>query len=117
MSALALSGLGDLQDCGTNPCTWWDNVYLRDACLQYKTCVNPNDPMVILANRGLIVGGAQVVGSTVGGAVGTGVESTVEGIFSSPNPGSAPTVNWALIAFVGVLAIVAVPLLLNMGRR
>jgi hypothetical protein len=106
-----LRGLGD--DCGADPCTWWDQVYMRDACLAYKTCVNPNDPEVVLVNKGLLVGGAQVAGTAVGQTAGTAIESTVTGLFTNPDaassalPGPLASVNWVMVggAFLGLLLL------------
>jgi hypothetical protein len=106
-----LRGMG--ADCGDDPCSWVDAVYLRDACLAYKTCLNPNDPAVILANKGLIVGSATVAGGTVGQAAGQAIESTVTGIFTNPadpnNPVSNPlaAVNWVMVggAFLALLLL------------
>jgi hypothetical protein len=110
---VGLRGMG--AECGDDPCTWFDAVYLRDACLAYKTCQNPNDPAVILANKGLIVGSATVAGSTVGQAAGQAIESTVTGIFTNPSDPNAPpnplgglaSVNWVMVggAFLALLLL------------
>jgi hypothetical protein len=104
-----LRGLGD--DCGDDPCTWLDQVYMRDACLAYKTCVNPNDPEVVLVTKGLLVGGAQVAGTAVGQTAGQAIKSTVTGLFTNPANPNAPNlfgdVNWVMVggAFLALLLL------------
>lgn len=80
---MRLFGLGDLGStwpantpevaaCGPSPCTWWDNVYTRDACLNYMQCSIPNDPTTIGMTEGMATG----VGATIGQdteAVGAGL--------------------------------------------
>lgn len=116
MPVLSITGLGDIPDCGTDPCTWWDSIYMRDACLQYKTCVNPNDPAVILVTQGLIVGGAQVVGQTAGSAVGGGIQAAINGLVGG---GNGTPINWGTIALVGIAGVIGIMLLrpLLTGRR
>ena len=104
-------GFGDAS-CGDNPCTWWDDVYLRDACKAFLTCSNPADPLLVMTNQGLIVGGAQVVGSTVGQAVSTGVESAAAGVAVNPSTGQ---INWMTIGLIAAAALILLPRLVG-GR-
>ncbi len=109
-----MRGLGDTSDCGVNPCTWWDNLWMRDACLQYRTCVNPNDPMATLVTQGTIVGGAEVVGSTIGTAIGSGTQAAVQGLVGG-GPTGAP-VNWGTIAVIGIVGVLGVMLVMRLVK-
>ena len=62
-----VKGLGQT-DCGANPCGWFDNVWLSDACQSYLGCADPTNPLYVTATKGLIVGGAQVLGQTAADA-------------------------------------------------
>ncbi len=112
---MRLFGLGDLGStwpsntptvvgCGdSNPCTWWDNVYARDACLNYMKCAIPDDPTTIYLDQGVGAG----VGAEAGG-VASGVASGVgQGIASNLTPSGAFTGA----AVIGVGIFVAVLLL------
>jgi hypothetical protein len=107
------AGLGDAAACGDNPCTWWDEVYLRDACMNYLACADPANPLLITAQRGLIVGGAQVLGQTAGQATAAGVTAA----FQNPD-GST---NWTFITVAGLGGLLALKLLFGpvpqRGRR
>lgn len=105
-------------DCSTNPCTWWDDVYLRDACKAFLTDCDPANPLLTIVNKGLLVGGADVlgttVGTTVGTAVGTAVESTGTSIFSNPVTGQ---VNWVPIALIAGGVLLLFQMIPAGGRR
>lgn len=82
-----LSGLGstwpsqtpEVAACGPSPCTWWDNVYSRDACLEYMKCAIPTDPTTIYLDQGVGAGvGAEVVDA--GGGVLGGAATVVGGL-------------------------------------
>lgn len=69
-----ISGLGD---CGTDPCTWVDNVYVRDACLDYLRCADPNNVLVIGVDQGFGAAVGAGVGQEVGGFFGNVADQTV----------------------------------------
>jgi hypothetical protein len=106
-----LRGMG--ADCGEDPCTWFDAVYARDACLAYKLCATPNDPATIMESKGLLVGGATVAGTAVGTAAGQGVRTAVTSLFTNPEdpenpfPNPLAAVNWVMVggAFLALLLV------------
>lgn len=111
-------GLGD--DCANNPCSWWDDVYLRDSCMSYLQSCDPNNALLTVVQKGLIVGGAQVVGGTVGTAANTATTSFVDSLFGNDptNPQGSGT-NWGMVALFaagGIGALMILPKLLG-GRR
>jgi hypothetical protein len=59
-----------------------DYVYLSQACQDYLGCADPTNTLYVTATKGLIVGGAQVVGSTAGAAAG-GLTAGVTGGLAS----------------------------------
>lgn len=100
-------GMGDAAACGDDPCTWWDSVWMRDACISYRYCVNPADPLANLVSNGLIVGGAQTIGQTLGQAV----NEAVEGVFNPagiPDP-TKPAFNWTPWIIGGLAAVLILP--------
>ncbi len=56
--------------CGANPCNWWDDVYARDACVNFLTCAYPNDPTTIGFNQGVGAGAGAAAGEMAGGVIG-----------------------------------------------
>lgn len=85
---MSLSGLGalgapcaDSGTCGENPCTWWDNVWISDACRNFCKCSEPASWGAVGADVALgneLVSAAGVVGKAIGSAVG----GTAQGIGS-----------------------------------
>jgi hypothetical protein len=77
-----LGGLGstwpsstpEVAACGASPCTWWDNVYARDACVEYMKCAIPSDPTTVYLDQGVGAGVGAEVGSVGGGAVSGAVQ-------------------------------------------
>ena len=80
---MRISGLGDtttdlnVPACGTvNPCTWWDEVWVRNACLSYLRCADPSNPLVVGMDQGFVAGVTDLIGQEVASGVqgaGTGV--------------------------------------------
>lgn len=102
------SGLTGLT-CGQSPCTWWDDVYLTQTCQSYLQECDPMNPLLTLVNKGLIVGGAQVIGSTAGSAVGdfagSAVSSASAGLVESSLPAFTNpdgTLNWTTLGLVSL---------------
>ena len=98
--------LGDTSTA--NPCTWWDDVYLTQPCQNYLQANDPTNPLLVMVQQGAIVGGAQVVGNTVGTAASTAVNAVTESIFTDPTTGST---NWTMIALLGIAGFVGFKLL------
>jgi len=91
-------GLG--QDCSAgsgSACSWYDNVWATEGCLDWYAACAPTDPFYVLNTKGLIVGGSQVLGSTAASAIqaGTGI----------------PVWGWAV--GLGALGIILLPELLK----
>ena len=88
-------------DCSVSPCTWWDDIYTRQECANWlATC----DPTSVLINptqtQGLIAGGGTVLGAAAGQAVSNFGSSFFENADGS--------INWATIALIAAVGIVAV---------
>ena len=124
LPARGMGGLG--ADCGDDPCTWWDQVWVRDPCLAYLRCATPNDPRVIAMDHGIVAGltseaadmaGSALtsVGTNAGTAVGQTLQSTIAGIFENPDG----TTNWLVVGVTGAAVIAAVQILGSVlgGRR
>ena len=93
-------GLGDA--CGTNPCTWWDDIYVRDACLNYLACADPTNPLYVGATKGGLYLAGQAVGSAAGTAVTELTGGAASGIASAAN--ASPT-SLAIIGGVAILGL------------
>lgn len=105
MVGMMRRGMGQTA-CGTNPCTWWDDVYLTDACMAYTRCANPTSPLLTVVDNGLIVGGSAILGSTAGQAAGGALSSAASGFFETPDPiTGAPSVNWTSILTMGAIGL------------
>jgi len=85
---MRLEGLGqstsitalNAPQCGDNPCTWFDNVWVSDACLNYLQCAQPGNILVTAMNQGTGAAAGQAVGQVATGVVGgaaTGIGNTV----------------------------------------
>jgi len=99
-------GLG--QDCSAGPaCAWYDNVYATQGCLNWYAACDPTNPFYVLNTKGLIVGGAGVLGQTAGSAVAAAGNS-----FLGLDPSSGiPTWIWA-VGLVG-LGVMLIPRLVK----
>lgn len=91
------NGLGDTTSCGTNPCGFFDSIYVSDACLGYKLCATPYDPTTILESQGLIAG----AGTVIGGTAAQTISNTVSSLFTDPETGGI-NITTLLIGF-GIL--------------
>ena len=109
----SLTGLGD-----TSPCTWWDDVWLTSPCQQYLEANDPNNALLVMVQKGALVGGATVAGTTIGTAAGDLVGSTagatvgaasdsinqsVSGFFT--NPDGSMNVPTIMIAGLGIFLL------------
>lgn len=101
------SGFPHSDTCGDNPCTWWDDIWARDACISFLECAYPNDPTTIGFQQGAAAGAGAAAGQMVGGAMagaGTGLATGLVGDTSGVGG-----VSWALIG--GAAALLAVVIL------
>jgi len=62
---MTIGYIGDAS-CGENPCTWVDDIYVRDACLAYLDCADPNNLLAIGAEQGAIAAGGAALGQGAG---------------------------------------------------
>ena len=106
---MSLIGMGQLgpgpssdPNCGASPCGMLDYVYLSQSCQDFLGCADPTNALYITATKGLIVGGAQVVGSTVGTTAGTLTAGVTGGLVSGVS--SASGIPSALIWIAGAVA-------------
>jgi hypothetical protein len=67
-------------DCGPNPCTWWDEVWVRDPCLAFLRCADPNNPLVIGMDKGFTAGAAAEAGQITGSVLSSAGQALGEGI-------------------------------------
>lgn len=95
--------LGSTQD--TNPCGFFDNIWMSDSCLAYRLSQNPNDPMALMVQKGALIGGAEVVGQSVGSALSTGIESIGSGITDSLTPDPLKNSSNLLVGAAIILGI------------
>jgi hypothetical protein len=72
-------GLGDVQGCGDNPCTWFDYVWVSDACSSYLSCTG--QPAMTIS--GQLGAGVQDIMSGAGSVVSQGVAGAAEGVTSN----------------------------------
>lgn len=56
--------------CGNNPCSWFDNVYLSSDCVNFLRCADPTNSLVTRADEGILQAIGQTAGGMVGGTVG-----------------------------------------------
>lgn len=75
---MTIGSIGDTVDCGVNPCTWVDDVYVRDACLAYLTCADPNNLLVIGADQGAIAAGGAAIGQSAGRFFSNAADQTLQ---------------------------------------
>lgn len=100
---MTLTGLGDTQtyDCSAGPsnaCAWYDNIYATDGCLGWYAQCNPTSAFYLTNTKGLIVGGAAVLGQGASDAVGSFGNSLL-GL--DPSQGIP---NWIWVAAAGLVA-------------
>lgn len=112
-------GLGDTtEDCSTNPCSWWDQVWVGDTCLAWLQQCNPTDPRVIAMKSGFVAGtvaaaaetiqaGVTPVGVAAGGIAGNTLAALFGGLFVNADG----TTNWVTVGVAGVAALAAVEIL------
>lgn len=94
---LDYSGTTDAPPAG-NPCTWWDDIYLRQPCEQYLMQNDPTNPLLVMVQQGAIAGGGSVLGNAAGQAAsnfGSSFFHNLDGSF-----------NWASLALIGALGFV-----------
>lgn len=121
------SGIGDATppaSCGDDPCTWVDDIWVRDACLSYLRCANPTSPLVVGMDKGFLPGVATAVGQEGGaivGAVGQGagqvVGQTAAGLAQGLFVSSDGSTNWMLIGVVGIVGFFVLQSVLAGFRR
>lgn len=86
--------------CGVDECGWWDQVWVRDACLTYLRCANPSDPRVIAMDQGFFTG----AGAAVGGAAGQAGRGLLSGLFQNADG----TTNFVTVGLIGLLGVVLI---------
>ena len=105
---MTISGVGTVTpvadpnaDCGVSPCTWWDDIYTRQACANWlATC----DPTSVLIGPTQTEGAIAGSGTLLGGAFGQAVSNFGGSFFENPDG----TINWATIALIVAVGVVAV---------
>lgn len=113
-------------DCGSSPCTWVDEVWVRDECLSYLQQCSPNDPRVIAMQSGFLAGvtsaaadevgaGLTTVGTNAGNVAGSTLSALATSLFQNPDG----TTNWVTVGIAGALGFMVVQPLLGglSGRR
>jgi len=91
-------------------CSWYDDIWATQGCLDWYAANDPTNPFYLTNTKGLIVGGAQVVGGAAGQAIAAAGNS-----FLGIDPAAASAIPaWAWIAGIGALALFVLPKV--MGR-
>jgi hypothetical protein len=108
---MRISGLGNLgslgtsttdlsvPSCGDNPCTWWDEVWVRDACLTFLRCADPSNPLVVSMDQGFTAGVAAEAGQIAGSAV-SGAASGLKSSLGIP--------GWAILGGIAIGGLVLI---------
>ena len=93
------SGFAHSDQCGDNPCNWWDDIYARDACISFLQCAYPNDPPTIGFTQGMAAGAGAAAGEMAGGVV-SGIGT---GLAGGSNLGSLVVVSVAVLGAILLL--------------
>jgi hypothetical protein len=93
---MTIGSIGDATACGDNPCTWLDDIYVRDACLAYLTCEDPSNLLVIGADQGAIAAAGAAVGQTTGRFFSNAADQTLQ---NSSIPGTLVMIALAVGGF------------------
>lgn len=94
-----MNGLGQPLDCGDNPCTWFDSIYARDACVAYTCCTDPAGIACTAYTKGVIGATGQAAGEAFSrffSGLGTGL---------TENPGGTTFGIGTAILTIGLLGI------------
>jgi hypothetical protein len=105
-------GLGQV-DCSAgagSACDWTDDIWASQGCLNWYAQCDPTNPFYLTNTKGLIVGGSQVIGSTVGGAAAAAAGGAADSLLGL-TPGTIP--GWLPIAGIGLAALLFLPALLK----
>jgi hypothetical protein len=82
---MSLAGLGapcaDSGTCGPNPCGWFDNIWISDACRSFCQCSDPTS----WGSVGVVQATANEAGSIIGGAVGNAAGAAAQGVGNQLN--------------------------------
>jgi hypothetical protein len=86
-------------NCGDNPCTWLDDVWVSDACLAFLECAQPTNILVTSMTQG--------TGAAVGQAAGSVAASTVGGVASGIANVAGTNGTLIIVAAAALLLVVA----------
>jgi hypothetical protein len=76
-------GLGQAPGCGTDPCDWFDYIWVSDECAAYLAC-DGQPPMTFSGQLGAGVQSVASGAATVAGSATTGLVSGVVGGLGVP---------------------------------
>ncbi len=96
-------GVGDVAAGPGAACGWFDNIWASQGCLDWYAANDPTNAFYLTNTKGLIVGGAQVLGGTAADAIAAGGNA-----FLGLNPASGVPA-WAWVAGIGALALFVLP--------
>lgn len=75
----------DSSACGVeNPCGWWDDIYVRDACLNYLATCNPSSSLYIGATQGGITAATNAIGDAASNAAAQTLNGSITGLLKNP---------------------------------
>ena len=101
-------------DPSTTPCSWLDDIYVRDSCLSWLRQCNPTDPKVIAMDAGFVAGTAAYVGQAVAaggaplaGAAGKTAGNALAGLFNGLFVNTDGSTNWVTVGVAGIAAVFA----------
>ncbi len=96
-------------NCAANPCTWFDDIWTSQGCANWlASCDATNVLINPTQTQGLIAGS----GTLLGGSFGQAISNFGSSFFQNPDG----TTNWASIALLAAVGIVAVDYLVSKKR-
>jgi hypothetical protein len=105
-------GMGQLADACSlgsgSACSWYDDIWATQPCLDWYAQCDPTNAFYRLNTKGLIVGGAGVLGSTAADAVASAGNSVL-GI----DPTASGIPSWAWMAALIAAGVFLVPKLVG----
>jgi hypothetical protein len=101
-----IRGIGDAAAGPGDACAWYDNIWATQGCLDWYAANDPTNPFYVTNTKGLIVGGAQVLGQTAGQAIAAGANSAL---------GLSPTAvpSWVWLGAIAAAGIFILPKLVG----
>lgn len=99
--------------CGSTPCSWIDDIYVRDACVEYMRCVAPNSNVAIDAAAketadAMSVGDVAQGAGQVAGGITSEVANVVGRFLGGAAGGATSSMSLSGFLLLGAVALVAI---------